>query len=219
MQNEGLSKFFSKVYMWMFIGLLTSGVVSYVVSSTASMSFVLNNYTIFALLEIIMVVAFVSLRRKASPTLATVLFLIYAAMNGATLSIIFLAYSIKSILFVFIASALMYGGLAIYGYTTKKDLTNMGKLLLFGLIAIIVVSLINVFVGNSKLDIILSVVSICVFLGLTAWDMQSLKMIYNYYLNDENELKKASIYGALDLYLDFINVFLNLLRLFGKAKD
>lgn len=219
MQNEGLSKFFSKVYMWMFIGLLTSGVVSYLVSSTASMSFVLNNYTIFALLEIIMVVAFVSLRRKASPALATVLFLIYAAMNGATLSIIFLAYSIKSILFVFIASALMYGGLAIYGYTTKKDLTNMGKLLLFGLIAIIVVSLINIFVGNSKLDIILSVVSICVFLGLTAWDMQSLKMIYNYYLNDENELKKASIYGALDLYLDFINVFLNLLRLFGKAKD
>lgn len=219
MQNEGLSKFFSKVYMWMFIGLLTSGVVSYLVSSTASMSFVLNNYTIFALLEIIMVVAFVSLRRKASPELATVLFLIYAAMNGATLSIIFLAYSIKSILFVFIASALMYGGLAIYGYTTKKDLTNMGKLLLFGLIAIIVVSLINIFVGNSKLDIILSVVSICVFLGLTAWDMQSLKMIYNYYLNDENELKKASIYGALDLYLDFINVFLNLLRLFGKAKD
>lgn len=219
MQNEGLSKFFSKVYMWMFIGLLTSGVVSYLVSSTASMSFVLNNYTIFALLEIIMVVAFVSLRRKASPTLATVLFLIYAAMNGATLSIIFLAYSIKSILFVFIASALMYGGLAIYGYTTKKDLTNMGKLLLFGLIAIIVVSLINIFVGNSKLDIILSVVSICVFLGLTAWDMQSLKTIYNYYLNDENELKKASIYGALDLYLDFINVFLNLLRLFGKAKD
>jgi FtsH-binding integral membrane protein len=219
MQNEGLSKFFSKVYMWMFIGLLTSGVVSYLVSSTASMSFVLNNYTIFALLEIIMVVAFVSLRRKASPTLATVLFLIYAAMNGATLSIIFLAYSIKSILFVFIASALMYGGLAIYGYTTKKDLTNMGKLLLFGLIAIIVVSLINIFVGNSKLDIILSVVSICVFLGLTAWDMQSLKMIYNYYSNDKNELRKASIYGALDLYLDFINVFLNLLRLFGKAKD
>jgi len=217
--NEGLSKFFSKVYMWMFIGLLTSGIVSYLVSSTASMAFVLNNYTIFALLEIIMVIVFVSLRKKASPTLATILFLVYAAMNGATLSIIFLAYSIKSIVFVFIASALLYGALALYGYITKKDLTNMGRLLFFGLIAIIIISLINIFVGNSSLDIILSVVSICVFLGLTAWDMQSLKMIYNYYSNDENELNKASIYGALDLYLDFINIFLDLLRLFGRAKD
>jgi len=219
MMNEGLSKFFSKVYMWMFIGLLTSGIVSYLVSSTASMAFVLNNYTIFALLEIIMVIVFVSLRKKASPTLATILFLVYAAMNGATLSIIFLAYSIKSIVFVFIASALLYGALALYGYITKKDLTNMGRLLFFGLIAIIIISLINIFVGNSSLDIILSVVSICVFLGLTAWDMQSLKMIYNYYSNDENELNKASIYGALDLYLDFINIFLDLLRLFGRAKD
>lgn len=219
MRDEGLSKFFTKVYLWMFIGLLLSGVTSYLVSNTASIAFVIKNYTIFALLEIIMVIAFVSLRKKASPQLATVLFLIYALMNGATLSIIFLAYSIKSILYVFIASALLYGTLAVYGYVTKKDLTNMGRLLFFGLIAIIIVSLINMFVGNTGLDIILSVLSICVFLGLTAWDMQSLKMIYNYYSYDEKELNKASIYGALDLYLDFINVFLNLLRLFGRAKD
>ena len=113
----------------------------------------------------------------------------------------------------------MFGLLAVYGYITKTDLSSFGKILLFALLAIIIMSVINIFAHNGTFGIIISIISIVVFLGLTAWDMQALKAMYNYYANDEKELGKIAIYGALDLYLDFINIFLQLLNLFGKSKD
>ena len=120
---------------------------------------------------------------------------------------------------VFFSSALMFGLLAFYGYVTKQDLSSLGKILLFALIAIIIMSVINIFVMNSTFGAFVSIISVVVFLGLTAWDMQSLKRIYNYYANDEEELNKVAIYGALDLYLDFINIFMDLLNLFGDSKN
>ena len=120
---------------------------------------------------------------------------------------------------VFLSAALMFALLAIYGYTTKNDLSSFGKILIFALIAIIIMSIINIFVKSSGLDLFLCIVSILVFLGLTAWDMNNLKALYNYYASDEKELSKIAIYGALDLYLDFVNIFLNLLSLFGKRND
>ena len=215
-----MSKFFSKVYLWMFIGLLTSGVVAYYTAVTESMLYFVSRYfTFIIILELIVVIAFSALRRKVSPLVAKILFLVYSIISGITLSSIFLVYEIGSIGMVFLSSALMFGLLAIYGYVTKTSLTSLGKILLFALIAVVIMSIINMFIGNSSFSIFISIVSIVIFLGLTAYDMQKLKAVYNYYENDEAELSKASIYGALDLYLDFINIFLDLLRLFGKSRD
>ena len=218
--NNGMSKFFSKVYLWMFIGLLISGGVAYYTSITPSMiKFVYGSYGWILITELIVVIAFSALRKKVSPGVAKVLFVTYAAISGLTLSSIFLVYKIQSIGMVFLSSSLMFGLLAVYGYITKTDLSSFGKILLFALLAIIIMSVINIFAHNGTFGIIISIISIVVFLGLTAWDMQALKAMYNYYASDEKELGKIAIYGALDLYLDFINIFLQLLNLFGKSKD
>ncbi len=218
--NENMSKFFSKIYLWMFIGLLISGGIAYYTSVTPSMmKFVFNNYIFIIILELVVVVILNALRKKVSPLAAKILFVLYSAVSGLTLTSVFLVFKIKSVAFVFLAAAVMFALLAIYGYVTKNDLTSFGKILLFALIAIIIMSLINIFIGNNTFDIVISIISIVVFLGLTAWDMQALKTIYNYYSQDSNELNKMAIYGALDLYLDFINIFLNLLNLFGERKD
>ena len=218
--NNGMSKFFSKVYLWMFIGLLISGGVAYYTSITPSMiKFVYGSYGWILITELIVVIAFSALRKKVSPGVAKVLFVTYAAISGLTLSSIFLVYKIQSVGMVFLSSSLMFGLLAAYGYITKTDLSSFGKILLFALLAIIIMSVINIFAHNGTFGIIISIISIVVFLGLTAWDMQALKAMYNYYASDEKELGKIAIYGALDLYLDFINIFLQLLNLFGKSKD
>ena len=218
--NNGMSKFFSKVYLWMFIGLLISGGVAYYTSITPSMiKFVYGSYGWILITELIVVIAFSALRKKVSPGIAKVLFVTYAATSGLTLSSIFLVYKIQSIGMVFLSSSLMFGLLAAYGYITKTDLSSFGKILLFALLAIIIMSVINIFANNGTFGIIISIISIVVFLGLTAWDMQALKAMYNYYASDEKELGKIAIYGALDLYLDFINIFLQLINLFGKSKD
>lgn len=218
--NNGMSKFFSKVYLWMFIGLLISGGVAYYTSITPGMiKFVYGSYGWILITELIVVIAFTALRKKVSPGIAKVLFVTYAAISGLTLSSIFLVYKIQSIGMVFLSSSLMFGLLAVYGYITKTDLSSFGKILLFALLAIIIMSVINIFAHNGTFGIVISIISIVVFLGLTAWDMQALKAMYNYYASDEKELGKIAIYGALDLYLDFINIFLQLLNLFGKSKD
>lgn len=218
--NDGLSKFFSKVYLWMFAGLLVSGAVAYYTAVTPGVrGMVYSSFNLLLILELVVVIAFSALRRKVSPTVAKILFIVYAIVSGLTLSSIFLVYKLDSIGMVFISSALMFGLMALYGYVTKNDLSSFGKVLIFALLAIIIMSLINMFVGNGTFGVLISVISIIVFLGLTAWDMQNLKRIYNYYCNNDDELNKAAIYGALDLYLDFINIFLELLRLFGKSRD
>ena len=210
--GNGMSKFFSKVYMWMFIGLLVSGGAAYFTAhNMAMMKFVYGSFGFILLLELVVVLVFSALRKKVSPLVAKILFLVYSLISGLTLSSIFIVYKIGSVGMVFLSAALMFALLAIYGYTTKSDLSSFGK--------IIIMSIINIFVKSSGLDLFLCIVSILVFLGLTAWDMNNLKAMYNYYASDEKELSKIAIYGALDLYLDFINIFLNLLSLFGKRND
>ena len=185
----------------------------------AMMKFVYGSFGFILLLELVVVIVFSALRKKVSPLVAKILFLVYSLISGLTLSSIFLVYKLGSVGMVFLSAALMFALLAIYGYTTKSDLSSFGKILIFALIAIIIMSIINIFVKSSGLDLFLCIVSILVFLGLTAWDMNNLKAMYNYYASDEKELSKIAIYGALDLYLDFINIFLNLLSLFGKRND
>src|SRR5574344_2900004 len=215
-----MNKFFNKVYLWMFIGLLLSGVTAYVTATNLEMlKFVYSNFLFIIILELVIVIAFSALCNKVSPTVAKILFVIYSIVSGLTLSSIFIVYKISSVGMVFLASAIMFGLMAIYGYITKQDLTTFGKMLIFALISIIIMSVINIFIGNGTFGIIISVISVAVFLGLTAWDMQNLKRIYNYYSNDSKMIDKMAIYVALDLYLDFINLFLRLLNLFGKENN
>ena len=219
-RENSMSKFFTKVYLWMFIGLLVSGGVAYYTSVTTGIrGLVYSYFNWFLILELVVVIAFSALRKKVSPLVAKILFIVYSVVSGLTLSSIFLVYRLDSIGMVFLSSALMSGLMALYGYITKTNLSSFGKVLIFALLAVIIMSLINMFIGNGTFGIVISIISIVVFLGLTAYDMQSLKAMYNYYENDEAELDKVSIYGALDLYLDFINIFLRLLQLFGKSRD
>ena len=218
--ENGISKYFTKVYLWMFIGLLLSAISAYYVAVNPGIkSFVYNGFGLILIIELIVVITFSLLRRKVSPTGAKIMFMMYSIISGLTLSSIFIVYKLNSIIVVFLSAAVMYGLLALYGYFTNQDLTSFGKLLIFGLLAVIFMSIINLFVSSQSFDITISIISIIVFLGLTAWDMQNIKKIYYYYENDYEALDKSAIYGALDLYLDFINIFLDLLRLFGKSRD
>ena len=218
--DNKMSKFFSNVYLWMFIGLLSSAGVAYYTSiSLGMLNFVYKYFTLIIILELVVAISFTALIKKISPLVAKILFLVYSAINGLTLSSIFMVYEIGSIGIVFLSAALMFGLMAAYGYTTKQELSSFGKLLTFGLIAIIIMSIINIFIGNESFNIVICVLSIVIFLGLTAWDMQMLKSLYRYHEGNDDEVNKIAIYGALQLYLDFINIFLDLLRLFGKSKD
>lgn len=218
--DNGKANFFTKVYLWMFIGLILSGLSAYFTASTPNIiNFVYSNIFLIVIFELILVFVFSMLRSKISSNTAKVLYVVYSIVSGFTLSSVFLYYKIGSIIMVFLSTAVMFGLMAIYGYVTKQDLTTFGKILFFALIAIVIMSIINMFVLNSSLGLIISIVSIVVFLGFTAWDMKKLTEIYNYYESNEEELSKASIYGALDLYLDFVNIFLDLLSLFGNRKD
>lgn len=218
--ENGMSKFFTKVYAWMFIGLLVSGGTAYFTANNMSMfRFVSGNFGFILILELIVVILFNALRRKVSPMVAKIMFLVYSIISGLTLSTVFIVYKLGSVGMVFLSAALMFALLAIYGHITKKDLSSFGKMLMFALLAIIIMSIINMFVNNPGISLFLSIVSILTFLGLTAYDINNLKAIYSYYSSDGEELSKAAIYGALDLYLDFINIFLELLNLFGKRND
>ena len=176
--------------------------------------FVILVYLVFAILELILVIVLSSRIRKLSPSTCKVMFLLYSFVSGLTFSSIFITYKMVSIMYVFLISALLFGIFALIGYKTKVDLTKFGTYLFMGLFATIIVSIINIFVGNQMLDIIISVVIILIFVGVTAYDIQKIKYLSNSSIPEEN----LAIYGALELYLDFINIFLNLLRLFGDDR-
>lgn len=216
------SKFFQKVYGWMFLGLIISGVTAYYIASVPSLyEFILLNEPIFyALLlgDLALVFGLVGLIKKIPSRLAILMFLFYCFMMGLTLSVIFLVYTIESIGQIFFISAGMFGTMSIYGYFTKTDLTKIGQVLIMGLFGIIIAGLADLFMQNSRLDYMLSFIGVIVFTGLTAYDTQKIRK--NNIIGNEGtpEDTKESIIGALTLYIDFINLFLKLLRLFGKRR-
>ncbi len=212
--------FFQKVYLWMCFGLLLSALVAFLIARVPLlMVFFLGNSWLFILLiilELILVFSLVRLVKHLSPGTAVLMFVVYAFLNGITLSVIFLVYAISSIFAVFLVTAGMFGIMALIGLVTKKNLSSWGMVLYLALIGIILAALVNVFLGNSVLDLIISIIGVIIFAGLTAFDMQKIKQ-YSYGM-DENSAdgRKAAILGALTLYLDFINLFLSLLRIFGR---
>lgn len=156
--------------------------------------------------------------KKISSQLATVMFLMYCFMTGLTLSVIFLVYTIESIGQIFFISAAMFGVMSVYGFFTKTDLTQLGQVFIMGLIGMIIAGLVNLFLRNGQLDYILSFIGVIIFAGLTAYDTQKIRR--NNIIGNEGtpEDMKESVMGALTLYLDFINLFLKMLRLFGKRR-
>jgi FtsH-binding integral membrane protein len=154
--------------------------------------------------------------RRFSASTMTLLFIVFSALMGMSISYIFVAYSLGSITSTFFISATMFGVMALVGYTTKTDLSKLGSLLFMGLIGIIIASIINYFLGSATFDYIISFIGVLIFTGLTAYDMQKVKQIGMQLDSESEEGKKAAIMGALSLYLDFINLFLFLLRFFGN---
>lgn len=209
------NSFLVKVFLWMFMGLFATGIVSFVTYSTGYINSLAlsGGFGIVLIVELLVVILFSLLFRKLSPFWASILFFIYAIVNGLTLSTIYVIYELSSIMLVFFATAIFFGILALIGYKTDKDLTKLGTILTVALIVALIVSIINIFVGATIIDIILDWVIIAIFAGLTMYDMQRIR-------HYESQMpEKGYIYGAMDLYLDFINMFLRLLSLFGKSRD
>ena len=213
-----INKIFSKIFLWMFIGLAITFGVAYYISTNDNMIYNLfsgSKYYIFWILEIV-VVLFLSVRiRKLNPLTAKILFLLYSALTGLTLSSVFIIYDVMSIVYTFAITSGLFLGFGLVGYFTKLDLTKIGIYLMMALFGVIIASLINVFVGSEVFDLGLCIIAIIIFLAYIAYDIQIIKKNM-YGIDNENNLV---IYGALQLYLDFINLFIRLLRFFGKSKD
>jgi FtsH-binding integral membrane protein len=213
--------FMTSVFAWMFLGLaLTAGVAAYVAASGDMLAWFDQHSLAFIVLlfvEIGLVVAISAGIGRMPYQLAVFLFALYAAMNGFTLSIILEIYTTGSIASAFVVSAGMFGAMATYGYVTGRDLSSLRSILFMGLIGVILGSIVNIFWANSVLYWFVTFAGVLVFCGLTAYDMQKLKQIGSSGL-DEATAQKASIIGALSLYLDFINLFLFMLRIFGSSR-
>lgn len=210
-----MSDILKKVFGWMFIGLLVTFVTGYVVSINPNMFYsMINSYLLLAIIEIVLVIILSARIAKMNPLTARIMFILYSFVSGLTFSSIFVVYQMSSIMIVFLITALMFGMFSFVGYATKTDLTKIGTYLFIGLIAIIVSTIINIFIGNSMFEIIICSISILIFLGFTVYDIKKIKALES--VIDEDNL---AIYGALQLYLDFINIFIDLLRLFGNSRD
>jgi len=218
--------FMNKVYTWMASALLITGFVAWWAATTPAFLEILyppqggiNKLLFYGLIgaELGLVVWLSARIQQMSAERASLLFIIYSVLNGLTMSTVFLLYTSASISSTFFITAGTFGAMSFYGYTTKKDLTSWGNLLFMGLIGLVIATVVNMFLQSSMLYYILNYVGVLIFVGLTAYDTQKIKKIANS-LNSEEDAKKGAIMGALTLYLDFINLFLYLLRLFGDRK-
>lgn len=214
--------FMSKVYGWMSAGLvMTAAVAMYVSTNATFMQAVFGNSILFfglIILQLGLVVVLSAAIQKISATTALLLFLLYAALTGLTFSAIFLIYTAASIASTFLITAGTFGFMSIYGYVTKTDLTTIGNIAFMGLIGIIIASLVNIFWPNGMLYWVITYAGVLIFIVLTAYDTQKIKKMNILGNAGTDEDKKESIIGALTLYLDFINLFLLLLRIFGRRR-
>ncbi|VEN74455.1 Inner membrane protein YbhL [Candidatus Desulfarcum epimagneticum] len=213
--------FIRSVYNWMAVGLALTGLVAlYVAQSEYLMRLIHGNSILFFGLvigELILVFSLASKAHRMSPSAATGLFVLYAGLNGLTLSFIFLIYTASSIASTFFICAATFAVSSVFGMSTKRDLTSMGHFMMMGLIGIIIASVVNMFVRSSGMGIIISYVGVLVFVGLTAYDTQKIKemALSQPHGLEAGVVRKGAIVGALTLYLDFINLFLMLLHIFG----
>ena len=217
-----INEFIRSVYNWMAIGLGLTGFVAFYVSNSETLLKLIfgNQFIFFGLIicELVLVFTISARVHKMQASTATSLFVLYAALNGATLSAIFLIYTRSSITSTFFICAATFISSSIYGMVTKRDLTSMGQFMFMGLIGIVIASVVNLFVRSSGMSLIVSYIGVVVFVGLTAYDTQKLRtMALSQPAGlDSGTVRKGAILGALTLYLDFINLFLMLLRILGN---
>lgn len=229
MVDEGLRQYMIRIFNYMGLGLGLTALAAWVTLHSPLLGLMFNYSAtansvglsalgwIITFAPLLMVFAFMGMINRCSIGTLQLMFWAYCAVMGISLSNVFLLYSGASITRVFLISAATFGALSLYGYTTKRDLTKIGSFMYMGLIGLIIASVVNIFMQSSGLYFALSYIGVVVFLGLTAYDMQKLKSIY-YELGSEDSLSRAAIAGALSLYLDFINLFLSLLRIMGDRK-
>lgn len=221
--GSGIQAYMAQVYGWMTCGLLLTAVVAWYAANTPSIIFALqsNQILFFGLIIAQLGLVFVisGMVNRLSGTAATSLFMLYSALTGLTLSSILIMYTGASIASTFVICAGMFGAMSFYGYTTKRDLSGMGSMLFMGLIGIILASLVNIWLKSPALMWVVTYIGVLVFVGLTDYDTQKLKNLgAQLDVNDKDSFRKYSIVGALTLYLDFINLFLMLLRIFGNRR-
>jgi uncharacterized protein len=220
-----VNSFVRSVYNWMCIGLALTGFIAFFVSHNETvMRMVFGNSILFfglIIAELALVFTISSRVNRMSASTSTTLFVIYSALNGITLSFIFLAYAKTSIVSTFFICSATFLASSIYAWTTKRDLTSLGSFFIMGLMGIIIASLVNMFIRSSSMSMIISYIGVFVFIGLTAYDTQRLKDMALSQPEglDDAVIRKGAIIGALSLYLDFINLFLMLLRIFGSSRD
>jgi uncharacterized protein len=216
--DAGLRAHMLTVYNYMAGGVALTGVVAYFTNLYFGQALYGSPLMYVLIFAPLILVFFLSWRiDQLAVGTARALFFVYAALLGASLSVIFAVYTESSITRVFFISAAAFGGLSLWGYTTQRDLSGMGSFLMMGLIGIIIASLVNIFLKSSGLDWIVSIIGVIVFAGLTAWDTQKIKEMYSAH-DDGTVAGRKAVMGALALYLDFINLFLMLLRLFGGRR-
>lgn len=217
--DEGLRQYMLKVYNHMFAGLSVTGVVAWLVAFTPALRDIIFGtplYWVAMFLPLGFVIYFSVRINSMTEQGAKTCFYSFAALMGLSLSSIFIAFTGASVARVFFITASVFGAMSLYGYTTKRDLTGLGSFLFMGLIGIIIASIVNIFIESSALHFAVSVIGVLIFVGLTAYDVQKIKQTY--YAVGGDFLGKAAIMGALNLYLDFINLFIHLMHLIGDRR-
>lgn len=212
-----------KVYLWMTLALMITGITAAGVANSPNILALIYSSQVVMWGIIIAefgLVIYISARlEKLSLSTATTLFALYSILNGVMLSSIFLLYSTAIISKVFFITAGTFGVTALYGYATKKDLSSLGNILFMALIGLVIATVVNVFMKSAMFDLILSYIGVIIFVGLTAWDSQKIKYMMMVQQDADESAQKLALIGALSLYLDFINLFLYLLRIFGRSND
>ena len=218
--SEAFPVLMRKVYLWMTMALAITGFTAYgVATSPGILQTIYANPAVMwgvIIAELILVVTVSGAINRLSLSVATLLFIVYSVLNGALLSSVFLVYTASSVATVFFITAGTFAAMALVGYTTKTDLSSMGKILLMALIGMIVATIVNLFVKSTGLELIISYIGVLVFVGLTAYDSQKIKQMLLQAPDASEGAQKVALLGALSLYLDFINLFLYLLRIFGR---
>ena len=222
-----LNQFVAKTFGWMFAGLLVTFAAAVGTVSTGAFVMLFNTGLVFALTiaELILVLVLSARITKLQPSTATAMFFVYAVLNGINLSVYFIAYDLSTLILAFLVGAVYFGVMAVYGANTQRDLLGWAPKLMGGLVALIVTSLVGGLFGLlfgisfGFLDVVYCGLAVLLFMGMTAYDTQMLKHHYAYFGGDAAMLQKASIFGALNLYLDFINIFLYIVRILGRNRD
>ena len=213
---QSTNKTLAQTFVWMFLGLLSTGIIAAITYYTGAIIEIANSWQVILIAQVVIAIVFGLFFHKLSSGMVTLLFFGYSMITGLTFSVIFAAFELTTIAYALFATSAFFGILAYIGYKTEKDLSSFGTILMAALIVALILTLVNFFIGSDGLDIILDWAILGIFAGLTAYDMNKVKMMSETYGYDQ---EKVAIYGAMQLYLDFINMFLRILEIFGDRRN